>query len=46
MELGAKADKEASQGALNPASKNGISSYSVAQGFSKCGSWTTYISIS
>lgn len=39
-------DTEASQWALYPTSKGGASSYSVAQGFSKGGTWTTDISIS
>lgn len=51
MELGggggaSNPDTEASQWALYPTSKGGASSYSVAQGFSKGGTWTTYISIS
>lgn len=46
MKLGGSPDKEASPWALKPASKDKVNSYFVAQGFSKCGAWTTYISIS
>lgn len=46
MELGGSPDKEASQWALKPASKDKVNSISVAQGFSKCSAWTRYISLS